>query len=194
MATARAKKNAERPGNRGVCFGDDFVHADVSGSLRGRDESDPQHSSQSGVPRSGRHVHPWRGFFHLPDAARGAAAGAGIESCKSEPPLPGTQQSNTGNTGNGLVTVSQIMWIGDTTSASCVAVGAANCTNQSSFVFTQQIQFGNGTLANSSTVSVGECPIGRSEQLRDCAELRDGRTRGARRQRSDRDAKPVAGK
>jgi hypothetical protein len=70
----------------------------------------------------------------------------------------GNTQANTGNTGNGLVTVSQIMWIGDTTSASCVAVGAANCTNQSSFVFTQQIQFGNGTLASASTVSVGECP------------------------------------
>ncbi len=70
----------------------------------------------------------------------------------------GNQQSNTGNTGNGLVTVSQIMWIGDSMSTSCVAVGAANCTNQSSFVYTQQIQFGNGTLANSTTVSVGECP------------------------------------
>jgi hypothetical protein len=70
----------------------------------------------------------------------------------------GNTQSNTSNTGNGLVTVSQIMWIGDTTSTSCVAVGASNCTNQSSFVFTQQIQFGNGTLANASTVSVGECP------------------------------------
>jgi len=70
----------------------------------------------------------------------------------------GNEQANTGNSGNGLVTVSQIMWIGDTSSTSCVAVGASNCTNQSSFVFTQQIQFGNGTLANSSTVSVGECP------------------------------------
>ena len=70
----------------------------------------------------------------------------------------GNEQANTGNGGNGLVTVSQIMWIGDTSSTSCVAVGASNCTNQSSFVFTQQIQFGNGTLANSTTVSVGECP------------------------------------
>jgi len=69
------------------------------------------------------------------------------------------QQSNTGNGGNGLVTVTQIMWIGGPTSSSCVAVGgSANCTNQNSFVFTQQIQFGNGTLENSNTVSVGECP------------------------------------
>jgi len=70
----------------------------------------------------------------------------------------GSEQANTGNAGNGLVTVSQIMWIGGPTSASCVAVGASNCTNQNSFVYTQQIQFGNGTLANSNTVTVGTCP------------------------------------
>jgi hypothetical protein len=70
----------------------------------------------------------------------------------------GNEQSNTGNAGNGLVTVSQIMWIGNNMSTSCVSVLPAACTNESSFVFTQQIQFGNGTLANSTTVSVGECP------------------------------------
>jgi hypothetical protein len=70
----------------------------------------------------------------------------------------GNEQANTGNTGNGLVTVSQIMWIGGPTSASCVAVGASNCTNQNSFVYTQQIQFGNGSLSNSNTVTVGTCP------------------------------------
>src|SRR6202034_1880093 len=70
----------------------------------------------------------------------------------------GNEQANTGNTGNGLVTVSQIMWIGGPTSASCVAVGASNCTNQNSFVYTQQIQFGNGSLSNSNTVTVGQCP------------------------------------
>lgn len=70
----------------------------------------------------------------------------------------GNQQSNTGNTGNGLVTVTQIMWIGGPTSASCTAVGTSNCTNQSSFVYIQQLQFGNGSLANSSNVTVGQCP------------------------------------
>jgi hypothetical protein len=67
----------------------------------------------------------------------------------------GNQQSNVGNAGNGLVTVTQIMWIGSTTSSNCIAVGAANCTNASSFVYTQQIQFGNGTLTNSNTDSLG---------------------------------------
>jgi hypothetical protein len=70
----------------------------------------------------------------------------------------GNEQSNTSNAGNGLVTVTQIMWIGGTTSANCKAALPAACTNQNSFVFTQQIQFGNGTLANANTVTVGQCP------------------------------------
>ena len=70
----------------------------------------------------------------------------------------GNQQSNIANAGNGLVTVTQIMWIGGTTSANCVAVLPAVCTNANSFVYTQQIQFGNGTLATSTTVSLGTCP------------------------------------
>ena len=70
----------------------------------------------------------------------------------------GNEQANTGNGGNGLVTVSQIMWIGAVGSTSCTAVLPAACTNESSFVFTQQIQFGNGSLSNASTVSVGQCP------------------------------------
>jgi hypothetical protein len=74
------------------------------------------------------------------------------------PSFSGNQNINTGNSGNGLVTVTQIMWIGGPTSTSCVSVGVANCANQNSFVFTQQIQFGNSTLANASTVSVGQCP------------------------------------
>jgi hypothetical protein len=70
----------------------------------------------------------------------------------------GNQQSNTGNAGTGLVTVTQIMWIGGTTSANCVAQLPAACTNANSFVYTQQMQFGNGTLANSNTVTLGQCP------------------------------------
>jgi hypothetical protein len=74
------------------------------------------------------------------------------------PSFSGNTQSNTGNAGNGIVTVTQIMYIGSTISTSCVAVGADNCTNHDSFVYTQQIQFGNGALANASTVTVGTCP------------------------------------
>jgi len=57
-------------------------------------------------------------------------------------------QSNTSNSGDGLVTVSQIMYIGPTTGGNCTAVGAANCTNHDKFVFTERILFGNGTLAS----------------------------------------------
>ena len=67
----------------------------------------------------------------------------------------GHEQANTTNSGNGLITVTEIMWIGSTTSPNCVAVGASNCTNANSFVYLQQIQFGNGNLANSSTVTLG---------------------------------------
>jgi hypothetical protein len=49
------------------------------------------------------------------------------------------------------------MWIGPPGSTNCLAVGNSNCTNQSSFVFLQQIQFGNSALGNASTVSVGQC-------------------------------------
>jgi hypothetical protein len=67
----------------------------------------------------------------------------------------GNDQDNTTNGGNGLITVTQIMWVGSTASPNCLAVGSGNCTNHDSFVFTQQIQFGNGTLASSSTVTLG---------------------------------------
>jgi hypothetical protein len=67
----------------------------------------------------------------------------------------GNSAANTSNGGNVLVTATQIMWVGSTTSPNCVAVGASNCTNQSSFVFMQRIQFGNGTLASQSPSTLG---------------------------------------
>lgn len=70
----------------------------------------------------------------------------------------GNEQSNAGNTGSGLVTVTQIMWIGGTASNSCTSVAPQECTNASSFVYTQQMQFGNSAYASSSSVTVGQCP------------------------------------
>jgi len=67
----------------------------------------------------------------------------------------GNNATNTNNAGKGIVTISQIMFIGSTTSPSCVVVGASNCTNHDKFVFTQRIQFGNGTLATSFPSSLG---------------------------------------
>jgi len=66
------------------------------------------------------------------------------------------QNSNTSNSGDVLVTVTQIMYIGATTDANCVAVGAANCTNHDKFVFTERIKFGNGTLATLNPSSFGD--------------------------------------
>jgi len=72
----------------------------------------------------------------------------------------GNTQGNTGNGGNGLVTVTEIMYVGPTTGSQCGFVGSANCTNHDSFVYLSQVQFGNGTLANSNTVTLGTCPSG----------------------------------
>jgi hypothetical protein len=70
----------------------------------------------------------------------------------------GNEQSNTGNTGNGLVTVTEIMYVGPTTGGQGQSVLPATCTNHDSFVYLSQVQFGNGTLANSNTVTLGSCP------------------------------------
>jgi hypothetical protein len=67
----------------------------------------------------------------------------------------GNENANTGNTGDGLVTVSQVMYVGPTTGGNCIAVGAANCTNHDKFVFTERIQFGNGTLASQTPSFLG---------------------------------------
>ncbi len=68
----------------------------------------------------------------------------------------GNQSSNTNNGGRGLATVTQIMYVGSTSSSNCLSVPAGSCVNHDSFVYTQRIQFGNGTLANSNTVSLGD--------------------------------------
>ena len=50
--------------------------------------------------------------------------------------------SEYGDTGNGIAWVTQLMYVGPTTGTLCSSVGASNCTNASSFVYTQQIIFG----------------------------------------------------
>lgn len=66
------------------------------------------------------------------------------------------EQSNTSNSGDGLVTLSKIMWVGTTSEPNCLAVGAANCTNHDSFVFMEHIKFGNGTLSSQTPSSLGD--------------------------------------
>ncbi|HXN48273.1 MAG TPA: hypothetical protein VN893_16615 [Bryobacteraceae bacterium] len=67
----------------------------------------------------------------------------------------GNSATNTSNQGNVLVTLSRVMYIGATTDPNCASVGAGKCTNANSFVFTQRIQFGNGTLANTKPSTLG---------------------------------------
>lgn len=74
----------------------------------------------------------------------------------------GNSNNNTsGIGGNGLVTVTQVMYVGTTTEPNCVAAIAltGSCPNAQSFVYTQQIIFGNGALANSNTQTLGT-PVG----------------------------------
>ncbi len=67
----------------------------------------------------------------------------------------GNSAANAGNQGNVLVTLSQVMYIGSATDPNCASVGASHCTNANSFVFTQRIQFGNGSLAATKPSSLG---------------------------------------
>lgn len=60
--------------------------------------------------------------------------------------------TNTGNGGDGIVTMTQIEYIGSTTDPNCTAVGASNCVNHDNFVYLQQIRFGNGTLASQGSM------------------------------------------
>jgi hypothetical protein len=60
-------------------------------------------------------------------------------------------QSNTSNGGDVLVSVNKIMWVGTTMEPNCVSVAPATCTNHDKFVFTEHIQFGNGSLTNVPT-------------------------------------------
>lgn len=65
------------------------------------------------------------------------------------PSFSGNLQSNTGSTGDGIVWITQVMYVGATTDPNCVAAGAGNCTNHDSFVFMQRVVFGNGSLSTS---------------------------------------------
>jgi hypothetical protein len=55
----------------------------------------------------------------------------------------GNKASNSGNSGNGYVVLSEIMYVG---SATCATLpSGTSCTNQNKYVFLQQITFGNSS-------------------------------------------------
>ena len=71
------------------------------------------------------------------------------------PSFSGNVQSNTGSSGDGIIWVTQVMYVGKTTDPNCTAVGAGNCTNHDGFVFTQRVVFGNSTVATQHPSSLG---------------------------------------
>jgi hypothetical protein len=91
--------------------------------------------------------------YGMQKLAQKIAGGLDLEIGSS---FSGNVQANTSNSGNVLATVTQIMWVGSTSDSNCVAAGGASkCTNHDSFVFTQRIQFGNGTIGTSHPSSLG---------------------------------------
>ena len=72
------------------------------------------------------------------------------------PSFSGNLQTNTGSNGNGIIRITQVMYIGRTTDPNCVAVGAGSCTNHDSFVFIQRVVFGNSTVAGQYGSSMGD--------------------------------------
>lgn len=64
----------------------------------------------------------------------------------------GNDRINTDNGGDAVVRVSQVMYIGPTTAGTCQGVGAVNCVNHDSFVFTERISFGNGGIGDPNTL------------------------------------------
>ena len=72
------------------------------------------------------------------------------------PSFSGNLQSNTGSAGNGIIRITEVMYVGKTTDPNCVAVGAGSCTNHDSFVFIQRIVFGNSSLATPHPSSMGD--------------------------------------
>jgi hypothetical protein len=64
----------------------------------------------------------------------------------------GNEQSNTSNTGNGLVLLSEIMYVG--TNACSALPSGTSCTNNGKYVFIQRVGFGNASIQfNGVTVS-----------------------------------------
>ena len=72
------------------------------------------------------------------------------------PAFSGNTASNLGTSGSAIIRISQIMYVGSNTDPNCVAVGASNCNNRNSFVFTQRVVFGSSTVATAHPSFVGD--------------------------------------
>jgi hypothetical protein len=56
----------------------------------------------------------------------------------------GNERSNTGNSGNGLVVLSEVMYVG--TNACSALPASTSCTNSGKYVFIQRLAFGNSSI------------------------------------------------
>jgi hypothetical protein len=55
-------------------------------------------------------------------------------------------QTNTAASGDGIIWMTEVMYVGPTTGTQCATVGAGNCTNHDSFVYISQVVFGSSTV------------------------------------------------
>jgi len=67
--------------------------------------------------------------------------------------------SNTGATGDGLIWVTKITYVGATSDPLCTSVGAGNCNNHDSFVYTERIVFGNSSLTSQKQSTLGDASM-----------------------------------
>jgi hypothetical protein len=67
--------------------------------------------------------------------------------------------ANTGTTGDGLIWVTKVMYVGTTTDPLCASVGAGNCSNHDSFVYTERIVFGNSSLSSQKQSTLGDASM-----------------------------------
>ena len=86
------------------------------------------------------------------DLARRMGTGLNLQM----PSFSGNLQSNTSTSGDGIVRITQLMYVGTNTDPNCVAVGAANCVNRNSFVFTQRVVFGNSSVETAHPSFAGD--------------------------------------
>ena len=84
--------------------------------------------------------------------AANLASGYGLTVSGFSGDTSGNQQSNTSNSGNGLVILSEVMYAG--TSACATLPATTSCTNSGKYVFIQRLAFGNSSVQfNNVTVS-----------------------------------------
>jgi len=68
----------------------------------------------------------------------------------------GNQQSNLSASGNAVIVLTELEYVGSTTSPNCVAVGASSCVNHDSFVFLQRVVFGSSTIYSTHPSTIGD--------------------------------------